>query len=448
MNEDSSTSTSTMINTLQKDLQELVNADVITTDTAQRIEQYYQNRKGSSSARFPVVLAILGALLVGSGIVLLVAHNWDEMSLPIKTVFAFLPLAIGQALCVFTLLRKKGNVAWRESSSIILFFAVASCLALVSQIYHITGSLPDFILTWVLLTAPLIYIMRSSLSSLLVIASATWYITLVGYGSIFSSSDTDIPYFYVACMLFIAPHYYQYFRSNRQSNFFHLHNWFLVVSSTIALGAFVGKNEDLPKWVFIGYAALFGIFYVLGRSVYMRGNRRITNPFLIAGVLGSIIIFLLWSYDELWYLSDESHESARSSLSRSVFFYVSLILLAAQVFLTFKLRKNSKWEYDPLGLSTYVFALSVLAFGTVPFIGLLLINAWILVLAMFYIRKGIREDHLGILNFGLVIIASLALLRFFDESIPFVLRGLLFVGTGIGFFVANYLLLRKRKTIR
>lgn len=68
-------------------------------------------------------------------------------------------------------------------------------------------------------------------------------------------------------------------------------------------------------------------------------------------------------------------------------------------------------------------------------------------MAIFYIRKGSIKNHLGILNFGLLIIAVLALLRFFDNSIPFVWRGLFFVATGIGFFVANYLLLKKRKSI-
>jgi hypothetical protein len=89
----------------------------------------------------------------------------------------------------------------------------------------------------------------------------------------------------------------------------------------------------------------------------------------------------------------------------------------------------------------------VLAFSKLSFIGLLLVNAWILVMGMYYIRKGTARNHLGILNFGLLIIAALALFRFFDDSIPFIWRGLFFVATGIGFFVANYLLLKKRKSL-
>jgi hypothetical protein len=74
-------------------------------------------------------------------------------------------------------------------------------------------------------------------------------------------------------------------------------------------------------------------------------------------------------------------------------------------------------------------------------------NAWLLLLAIFYIRKGSREDHFGILNSGLVILAILVVCRFFDSTIPFVWRGIFFVVTGIAFFLANYLLLKKRKQL-
>lgn len=92
---------------LLNDLQELINAGIITSDSADRIRQYYQNKKEPPNTRFNIVLAILGSLLVSLGIVLLVAHNWDEMPRDVQTIFAFLPLALGQGLCVFTLLKKK-----------------------------------------------------------------------------------------------------------------------------------------------------------------------------------------------------------------------------------------------------------------------------------------------------------------------------------------------------
>jgi uncharacterized membrane protein len=432
---------------LIKDLQELVTADVITGDVAGKIQQYYATKKQASSERFNIVLAILGASLIGSGIILLVAHNWDEMSRPVQSIFAFIPVAIGQTLCMFTLLRKTKSTTWKECSSVILLFGIGSCMALISQIYHINKSLSDFILTWLFLTAPMVYIMRSSLSSLFVICCATWYAILVGYKDVFNNNRTDLPYFYLVFFFFIIPHYYQLYRFQRTGNFFHFHNWFLVISAIVCLGTFASKGDELFQWIFIGYCALFGNFYLLGESVHFRENRILANPFRVAGVLGIVIILLSWSYQGIWNELNESTTSRPYEFARTVFFYLSVALMLLQLYLLLKWKKQFGNGYDPLTVSVYLLAISVLAFAKLPLIGLLIINAWILAVAMYFIRKGAQADHLGILNFGLMIIASLAVLRFFDDTIPFVWRGLFFVATGIGFVAANYLLLKKRKSV-
>ncbi|MEM6542707.1 MAG: DUF2157 domain-containing protein, partial [Bacteroidota bacterium] len=58
---------------------------------------------------------------------------------------------------------------------------------------------------------------------------------------------------------------------------------------------------------------------------------------------------------------------------------------------------------------------------------------------------GAKQDHLGILNYGLLILTALVVCRFFDTDLSFVVRGIMFVSVGAGFFVANYLMLKKRK---
>jgi hypothetical protein len=81
-----------------------------------------------------------------------------------------------------------------------------------------------------------------------------------------------------------------------------------------------------------------------------------------------------------------------------------------------------------------------------PPLGAILMNLLVLAVAIFVIRRGLQMNHLGILNYGLLIITALVLCRFFDTDLSFVLRGLLFVGVGAGFFFANSLLMKKRKT--
>jgi len=171
-----------------KELEELTKAEIISDETAEKIRNYY-GRKQSSSSGMLIAFAIIGAILVGLGIILIIAHNWDELSKPVKVAFAFLPLLIGQFLCGFTLLKKQGQTAWVESSSILLFFAVGVSISLISQIYNIHGNISTFLFVWSLLCMPLIYIMRSYAVSLLYISLITYYAVVSNYTWSFSMKE-------------------------------------------------------------------------------------------------------------------------------------------------------------------------------------------------------------------------------------------------------------------
>jgi uncharacterized membrane protein len=427
-----------MSNPLLKDLPDLVKAGIITPEIAEKITGYYQSQKDNPSNRFNIVLGILGSLLAGSGIILLVAHNWDDFNRLTQTILAFLPLLVTQGLCLYTLLRKKESVVWRESSASLLFFAVAACIALISQIYNISGSLSGFILTWMLLAVPLVYVLSSSLVSLLVIACGTWYACLVGYGGVFDSFHTSIPWFYVVLLLVILPHYYRYARYNRTSNFFHLHNWMLAISLIITLGAF--SEHYSVHYIFLGYLGLFCLYYLVGNTDYFISNKLFANPLLITGTLGCLCILMIRSFNGLW---DTSIFEESGFFDSSFAFVILAILLAVAYFSI----KHNKQQFDPVGFSPFLFLIALFISKWSNSTGSFLINAWVIAIGIYFIRKGSIRNHLGILNFGLLIIAILALLRFFDESIPFIWRGIFFLATGIGFFVANYLMLKKRKSV-
>ena len=81
-----------------------------------------------------------------------------------------------------------------------------------------------------------------------------------------------------------------------------------------------------------------------------------------------------------------------------------------------------------------------------PIAATVLTNVFLLVMAVGTIYKGSAENHLGIVNYGLLTITALVVCRFFDTDIPFVLRGLLFIGVGAAFFFVNYKIIQKRKT--
>src|SRR5688572_16480901 len=94
-------SVTTMSKQIVKELPDLIQARVIDEEIAQRIKDYYDKQPSQTANRLFVVFGILGALLVGMGIVLIVAHNWDDFPKVIKLIIGFLPLLIGQIVAAF-----------------------------------------------------------------------------------------------------------------------------------------------------------------------------------------------------------------------------------------------------------------------------------------------------------------------------------------------------------
>ena len=76
-------------------LPELVREGLITADQADRIHMRYAAPQEQSGNRMLLLFSILGGLLIGLGLILVVAHNWEDLSRTTRTVFAFLPMAIG-----------------------------------------------------------------------------------------------------------------------------------------------------------------------------------------------------------------------------------------------------------------------------------------------------------------------------------------------------------------
>ncbi|MCC5905706.1 MAG: DUF2157 domain-containing protein [Balneolaceae bacterium] len=278
---------------IRKELPELVKADVISQETADRISSYYNMKSEQGSNRLYLVFGVLGALLVGLGIILIMAHNWDELSRPVKTGFAFLPLVTGQLLCGYVFFKKPVSIAWRESSALFLFFSVGATLALVSQTYNIPGSLGPFLLTWMALCLPIIYVIRSSIVSLFYITGITWYASETGYWSYPPEHST----YYWILLAGVLPYYYTLAKNHPQSNFTGFHHWFIPLSVTITLGTAAGPATEL---MLIAYISLFGFFYLTGNSSNFEGQNLKRNGYKAVGTLGTVALLLALSFSGFW----------------------------------------------------------------------------------------------------------------------------------------------------
>ncbi len=416
---------------IERDLQELLAAKVISEDTSQNITNYYATKKSSSPNQLFTIFGVLGSLLVGLGIILILAHNWDDFSRMVKTAWAFIPLVIGQALVGYTLLKKKGR-AWRESTATFLYFTIGASISLISQIYNIPGEMPDFLLTWIILGAPLVYLLRSHAAALLHIVFATSYACNLGY---FNDAS---PWLYFVLLLWLAPYYYQLLKSEPHGNFTGMMNWAIPISVISVMGGFISGDTNIG---FLLYIALLGVIYNFGKLKIFDSGKLRKNGYAIIGSLGTVFTLSIVTFT--WFWSDVPSNYQIQDV------IITLTLMGLGIGLLLYLFQ--KKQLKPFNLFQYAFLIFGIIFlsryynETLPTV---LTNLLVFGLGVFAIRIGNIRNNFGVLNYGLLIITVLIGCRFFDTNIDFVVRGLLFVAIGVGFFVTNYFMYKKQRNLK
>ncbi|MBK9109454.1 MAG: DUF2157 domain-containing protein [Saprospiraceae bacterium] len=420
-----------------KDLSELVQENVISHEIAERITSYYDQKNQKPSNKLVLIFGILGALLVGTGILLILAHNWDSLSKISKTSLAFLLLLASQTLCLFTLLRKSDNAVWRECSAAFLSLALGSCISLISQIYHISGDFKQFILVWSLLTLPLVYLMRSSVTMLLFIIGITAY--LIDYSV--QSEQITKAFIYLLLLAFVLPYYFQNIRKNQDHILLTLIHWAIPLS---LLFMPVTLARDNGEYVFIIYFSLLAAFLAVGQSNYFNSKVPIQNGYSYIGSIGTVILLWILSFDGFWNTLIDKIIPWSSWMHTPEFLFAIIISLLTMALQLFQLKTGILTKFQALQFVYLVF-IPIFFLGFSSSLSILSINLLCFLIGLLIILQGLKKHNLSELNSGLFIISGLVICRFFDSDLSFVLRGVLFVCIGLGFFIINYRMLKSKK---
>jgi hypothetical protein len=251
-------------------------------------------------------------------------------------------------------------------------------------------------------------------------------------------------------LILIMPFYYfEFFRQGVKNNFYYFNSWLIALSLTVCLGVFADNHEE---FIMIAYMSLFSTFVIISEMPSFDTGRVISNAFLVVGSLGVVINLLILSFDFYWDELDDPSLFYRYSLTGNISFTESsefaagiVTSILAVVLLVIGLRRKSVSEVNSKSFAFLVFIMIFFVGLTSPTTAQLLVNLLILLFAVNTIRNGAQRNHLGILNYGLLIITALILCRFFDTDFSFIVRGLLFISVGVGFFAANYYMIKKRK---
>jgi len=425
---------------LRGQLPELVAAGAISSENARAIERHYESVKARTNFGF-VILATVGAALVGAGIILLIAHNWDELSRTTRTIIAFLPLLIAQALVVFVLMRRDECRPWREAVAVFDVAAVATAISLISQTYQIQGSFAEFMRVWLLLSIPIVYLLRTTLGAVVyVIGTVVWLFSRWG----FFSREANPMLFWILLLL-VVPYFLIRFRNDRDSRETATLAIVLMVAALFGLGSTAEfAKADMGG---IAFAGLLAAIYLCGIRFFSRTDERLHVVALLGGI-GVGITAIVLSFESIWHLSHDLNWGERSAASNvglalELLFPVLAVCLAGLEIL--RQRFEFSWTVASLPIVAAI-VWGIAKSCDCSFIAAAIINCYALLLGIDILARGIRTHSVARANFGLLLIAALAISRFFDSELSFVTRGLGFIIVGAGFLIANILLFRKRAT--
>jgi hypothetical protein len=430
---------------LLAELPDLVATGVLSAEAAEALRQHYAEATPTEPRRIGFVLsAILGSLLVGAGIILLVAHNWDFLSRPIRCGIAFTPLVLSQALAVFVLLRRNQSAAWRETAAILNVASIGTAIALVSQIYQIQGDFARFVLVWMLLALPVIYLFQTSLGLSIYFVGATIWMLSSKSGGVFGARPNDL--WVWALLLLGLPAFVGCVRKNRNG-----YGTLLALTALAVAAAFsLGQTDEIGAQSFwcCSFAAFWTLVYLVGTASFKEWRPTRPHPFVAAGWIGILSLAVFLSFQDTW--RTRQWQNAVYLVPRH---YPDILatgiqigwVLAALLFGAYVL-----WRDRRINLAPAAFApLAVIAWAIAkrtgnPLVPALLVNGFLLVLGVFTLLRGIRAGRIFEANLGMLVVAILATARFFDTDFEFVLKGIAFIAIGLGFLVTNLVVFKRR----
>jgi uncharacterized membrane protein len=424
---------------LYQELPELEARGIITPEISARIRQHYGEIKSVAKTTLALMICgLLGALLIGLGIILLLAHNWEQLSRLSRTVLSLAPLFIGQGFAAWVLWKKHDSGALKEGAATFLSLMVGASIALISQTYHISGDSGTFTLTWMFLIVPLVYLMRASLP-------AAFYAVGITVWSAGAGSDPLRSILFWPLSAVIVPHFIATLRQEAYGIRSTLLSLVMFICISFGVGFSLGRvGADL--WVIV-FPSFYAIVYSLGSTKFEGLTTYWQRPLRFLGTLSLLVLAFQFTFRFTWrYLGRDVYEMTRgisgATLGPDHFIVFAIVVAAVLLFgNTVKRGHLTNTLFSALPLCAIA---GYLLRGQGVVAALLIFNAYLFCLSMGTIILGLRKNSLSAVNGGMLILAILVISRFFDSDINFVIKGMIFIIVGIGFLAANVMLMRRK----
>ncbi len=196
--------------------------------------------------------------------------------------------------------------------------------------------------------------------------------------------------------------------------------------------------------------AIAGALFLAGRRFWGEGISRMQQPLQTLGALAAVVLALVFSFEDIWRMQmrDLTGDAGafRHALSADpIAFAIAALWLLLWLALWIDSLRFRDWARSLLGALPIFVALGlVLTRFDYPLAAMLLLNAYLFALGLGTLLAGLGEQSLGRVNGGMLILAAVILVRFFDADIGFIARGLAFIALGASFLIVNLVMICRR----
>jgi len=418
---------------------------IVTTDGARKLRERYAEEPQGGLAQ--MVVGAVGALLIGTGLIAVLAFNWDDFPRWVRLVLALGPLAVTQAVSWWVLGRGESAKPWqREAAALVQTLAVGAAMALVSQIYNLPGKWTDLVFWWCVVSVPLAWVLRSQAVAIAyLLGIALWTVTQAFEQANYSGAIgiTDVRLWFPVLLAGILPLWPGPELRDRPAPGSRL---VLAASTLIGLLAVAACATVRPAHMFPSFSgfpwlamlsAAAVLLFPLDRGGIAEPLSRKPQVLLGGGVL--VVMALIFTF-----------EDPARDLVKGVGFalplgwcWLLLLVVAGFAILAFRQGRFAVLAVAALSLVPVV-AAPLSADDTsgwpvaITYSLVLLATAIALIALEFLGRQGAAR-------IGAALIALLVILRMADADVSLLIKGLAFIVIGSGFLAFNAYITRRRR---
>ena len=431
------------LKTLHKEIPVWLENGWITKENSEAI----LNHVKSSESNFNLLtfgVAILGVLLLGTGIITYFAANWSEMAKITKLILLFSAMYTSFAAAGYFLKPDKSPLLG-QALLVLGVIIFGANIMLIAQIYHIDEHYPNGVLFWALGGLLAAYLLKSHAVLVLTITLSVLWTSLETFGF------NHIHFWFLAIWLAFIPIIYD----QRWKFALHLVLIALIAWSIFSFFGFEYKSRSeneiyLVQVYFILYLALFLLGMIFSTSERLSFFAKQIQNYSAFAALGC---FYLLTFPDIqrgyrYYEEYLRPEASNTWLIVTIAALIILVILA----ICHRLRSVGHKRPKYLFYGQFLIAVVVLAIIINLFLGgkhgglvAIVLNLLFFSGMVWLLFAGTHTNNRTLINLAFIFFAIALITRYFDTFWSLLNRSFFFMAGGLILIIGGYFLEKQRR---